>query len=179
MDEGFVVAAMRVGWLTLTFLMLISRVLFQSAGAARMRAFLDSWQTRPVRRWWGVVCLAFAAFLGVAAVATGVDGLDLVLLVALVVLLAADGLVNVLPSGFRRFKDSVQEAWVSRHRDTARAGDRDLFTAGNVALGIAAAAASAVVIAYAPIAAGTLAVAAALAAALTGVLLVPGLRREP
>ena len=66
-------------------------------------------------------------------------------------------LVNVLPAGFRTFKDSVQEAWV-RRRGT---GDDRLFLAGNVALGVAAAAMAAVVIAYEPIAPGLVAGSAA------------------
>jgi hypothetical protein len=37
----FVVEAMRVGWLTLAFMMLFSRLAFQFAGPVRMRSFLD------------------------------------------------------------------------------------------------------------------------------------------
>jgi hypothetical protein len=171
-----VVAAMRAGWLTLTFMMLLSRVLFQASGPERMRAFLDRWKEGGVRRVWGVIGLAFAAFLAVGALSESVGGLDLALLGALVLLLVADGLVNALPAGFRTFKDGVQEAWVRRHAGSVRAGDRDLFATVNLGLALASAAAAAVVILYAPIATGTVVVAVGLALLLTPGLILATLR---
>ena len=69
-------------------------------------------------------------------------------------------------AGFRTFKDSVQEACV-RRRGT---GDDRLFLAGNVALGLAAAAMAAVAIAYEPISAWLVAGSAAGALALIAAL---------
>jgi hypothetical protein len=40
----------RAVWLVLTGMMLVSRVLFQAAGAARMRSFLDVWKVGRVRQ---------------------------------------------------------------------------------------------------------------------------------
>ena len=173
MDAGLLVDSMRVGWLTLCFMMLASRVVVQAGGAEWMRAFLDGWQRGGVKRVWGGVCLAFAVVL--AAAAPGelgeLSGFELVLLTALVVLLAADGLVNVMPAGFTTFKDRVQEAWVRRRGTPGDGGgDGGLFAAGNAALALASGAAAAAVILYEPIAAGTLALAAGLALALTAAL---------
>jgi hypothetical protein len=163
MSEDLVVAATRVGWLTLTLMMLLSRVVFQAAGPERMRAFLDRWMQAPVRRAWGAVSLAFAALLVAGAIATGPTGWDLAILLALVAILVADGLVNVLPSGFKTFKDTVQEAWVSRHEGTGREGDRHLFGTINLVLAAASAAVAALVLLYAPIATGTVILAVVLA----------------
>src|SRR3712207_6653764 len=131
--------------------MLLSRVVFQMAGPVRMRAFLDAWQAGRTKRAWGAVSLAYAVVVAVGAVT--VDGrlstLEWVLLVLLEAVLVADGLVNVLPAGFKTFKDSVQEAWVRRRGPGA--GDARLFTTGNLLLGLAAAAVAGVVIGYAPI----------------------------
>jgi hypothetical protein len=158
-------------------MMLLSRVAFQAAGPERMRAFLDRWMQAPVRRVWGGCCLAFAALLVAGAATQGVGGLDLVLLVLLVAVLAADGTVNGLPSGFRTFKDSVQDAWVRRHAGTGRAGDRELFGTVNLGLAVASLAAAAVVVLYAPIAAGTVAIAAGLAVTVMPALVLIALRR--
>jgi hypothetical protein len=158
------IGLVRGGWLVLAFAMLFSRFLFQAAGAARMRAFLDAWQEASVKRWWGAVALAYAAVIvaGALTLDGGLGTLEWVLLALLVAVLLADGLVNVLPAGFRTFKDSVQEAWVRRRGPgTAAAGDDRLFLAGNVALGVAAAAMAAVVIVYEPIAPGLVAGSAA------------------
>jgi hypothetical protein len=176
MDEDLVVAAMRAGWLALTGMMLLSRVVFQAAGAERMRAFLDGWKEGTTRRWWGACSLLFAAALVAGAIATGVGGFDLVLLVLLVAVLVADGLVNVLPAGFRTFKDEVQERWVRRHAGTTRAGDAHLFGTVNLLLAVAAGAVAAVVVAYAPIRAGTVAAGVVAALLLTPLLL--GLARR-
>lgn len=178
MSADLVVDAVRFGWLTLAFMMLCSRLVFQALGPAGMRSFLDGWQRGGVKRLWGTLSLAFAAFL-VAGAASAHDGLgtfDLVLLVVLVGILVADGLVNVLPSGFTTFKDRMQRAWVSRHRGSGREGDRYLFGTVNAFLAIAALTAAVVVIAYRPIAAGLVVLSAALAVSLTAPLI--GLSRR-
>lgn len=154
MAEATLIGLVRGGWLVLTFAMLFSRFLFQARGAAWMRAFLDEWQEGAAKRAWGAVALAYAAVVVVGALTLEGDlsTLEWILLGLLLAVLLADGLVNVLPAGFRTFKDSVQEAWVRRRgAGTAAAGDERLFLAGNVALGVAAAATAAVVIAYEPI----------------------------
>ena len=181
MDADAVVAAMRVGWLTLCFLMLISRVLFQAAGAARMRGFLELWAASRVKRAWGVVSLAFAAVLVASSVrvAGELGRFDLLLLGALVLVLVADGLVNVLPAGFHTFKDSVQERWVRRHAGSERAGDRDLFAVGNLILAVLAGAAAAAVALYRPLETGSLLLALGLAAGLTPLLLGTVLLERP
>jgi hypothetical protein len=171
MDAGTLIDLVRVGWLTLTFAMLLSRFLFQTAGPVRMRAFLDQWQEGRAKRWWGVVALAYAAVVVIGALTVDGDlsGLEWALLVVLVGVLLADGLVNVLPAGFRTFKDSVQEAWVKRRGERGGGGGDDrLFLAGNVALGLAAAGMAALVIAYAPIALSTVALALALSLVMIG-----------
>jgi hypothetical protein len=175
-----VVDAVRVGWLTLAFMMLLSRIVFQAAGPARMRAFLDGWQSGWVKRVWGSGSLLFAAFLVAAAASHHgrLRPLDVVLLVALLLLLVADGLVNAVPGGFAAFKDRMQRAWVERHRGTGRAGDRHLFGTVNAGLAVAAAAVAAVVIAYRPIALSVVALAAAVAFVLTaGLIAASTLRR--
>jgi hypothetical protein len=151
MAEATLIGLVRGGWLVLTFAMLFSRFLFQSRGPVWMRAFLDEWQQGRAKRAWGGVALAYAALVAVGALTLdgGLSTLEWILLGLLLAVLLADGLVNVLPAGFRTFKDSVQEAWTSR-RGT---GDDRLFLAGNAALGLAAAAMAAVVIAYEPISA--------------------------
>jgi hypothetical protein len=176
MDAGALVDSTRVGWLTLCFMMLASRVVFQAAGAGWMRSFLDAWQGGGVKRAWGAVCLAFACVL--AASAPGELGemraFEVVMLVALVAVLAADGLVNVMPAGFTTFKDRVQEAWVARRGGTA--DDRGLFAAGNAVLALASGSAAAVVILYRPIDGALVALAAGLALALTAVLILAATR---
>ena len=164
MAEGTLIGLVRGGWLVLTFAMLFSRFLFQARGAAWMRAFLDEWQEGRAKRVWGAVALAFAALVVIGALTLEgrLSTFEWILLALLLGVLVADGLVNVLPAGFRTFKDSVQEAWVRRRgAGTAAAGDERLFLAGNVALGVAAAAMAAVVIAYEPISPWLVAAAAA------------------
>jgi hypothetical protein len=164
--------AMRVGWLTLAFMMLLSRIAFQAAGPGRMRAFLDRWQDGVVKRAWGCASLGFAVFLAAAAaVAGGLSTADAILLAALLAVLLADGLVNVLPRGFGAFKERLQREWVSRKAGSGREGDRHLFGTVNVALAAAAAAVAAVVVAYRPIGAGLVVLAAALALVLTAGLI--------
>jgi hypothetical protein len=173
MEADTLVDLVRVGWLTLTFAMLLSRFLFQAAGPARMRAFLDEWQAGRAKRAWGAAALTYAGVIVVGALTVEGDlsGLEWVLLGLLLAVLLADGLVNVLPAGFRTFKDSVQEAWVRRRgAGTEAAGDARLFAVGNLALGLAAAAMAALVIAYAPIALSTVAIALALSMLLIAAL---------
>jgi hypothetical protein len=143
----------RVGWLVLAFMMIISRVVFQAAGPAWMRAFLDGWQTGRVKRVWGAASLTFVALLTGAAVSgdRSFSTFDAVLAVMLVVVLLADGLVNVLPAGFTTFKSRLQDAWVRRNRGTGREGDPYLFGVVNALLAVGSIAMAVVVIAYKPI----------------------------
>jgi hypothetical protein len=163
----------RVGWLTLAFMMLLSRVIFQVHGAEWMRAFLVRWQRGGVKRVWGAIALAYGIFLCVTALPRlgDVRPLDSVLLVALLVVLLADGLVNVLPAGFETFKDRLQQAWVARRRGSGREGDRYLFATVNALLALAAAGAAALVIAYRPIPAAVLVISVLAAVVLTVVLI--------
>ena len=163
----------RGGWLTLAFMMLLSRIIFQAAGPARMRAFLDGWQSGGVKRVWGAATLCFALFLVVLAASDfgRLSSFDVLLLVALLVVLVADGLVNVLPAGFETFKDRLQRAWVARHRGSGREGDRHLFATINALLALASAAVAAVVLAYRGFDTAMLAIAVAIALVLTPALL--------
>ena len=181
MDAEIVVIAMRGGWLTLCFMMLLSRVLFQVAGPVRMRRFLDQWARSRVKRVWGALSLAYAALLMAGAVASvgGLTVLDLVLLGALVVVLVADGLVNAMPAGFTTFKDSVQQRWVRRNRNTEQTGDRDLFSIGNLVLALLAGGTATLVALYRPLEPELLWVALALTALLTPALLTGALLDRP
>jgi hypothetical protein len=167
------VEAVRVAWLTLAFMMLLSRATFQAAGPTWMRSFLDGWQSGGAKRLWGAASLAFSAYLIIAGASRfgELSTFDALLLVALVGVLLLDGLVNVLPAGFETFKTRLQDAWVARHRGTGREGDRHLFGTVNALLAVAAAGVAAAVIAYRPIATQTVALAAVLAAVLTAVLI--------
>ena len=153
MSRGTTIEVVRGGWLTLAFMMLVSRVVFQAAGPTRMRAFLDGWQGGSVKRVWGAASLCYAALLAVAGASTfgQLSGFDRVLLAALLLVLTADGVVNVLPGGFETFKDRLQQAWVARQRATGREGDRYLFATVNALLALASAAVAAVVLFYRPI----------------------------
>ena len=86
------VDAMRVGWLTLCLMMLLSRVIFQAGGATSMRAFLDDWKQSNTKRVWGAISLTFAAVLMALAVGDLDDlgGMDVVLTVALLAVLIAE-----------------------------------------------------------------------------------------
>jgi hypothetical protein len=163
-----VVGIARFFWLVLTFMMLVSRGVFQAAGAEWMRSFLDGWKVGRTRQVWGVVSLALA-MVALAAVRTPSDlrVSDWLVLVLLVLVLVADGLVNVLPSGFHTFKDRVQTLWVRRHQGTDRVGDRSLFGVGNLVLAVLAGGWSAVVISYRPINVTTIAWSIATAIVLT------------
>jgi hypothetical protein len=164
---------MRVGWLTLAFMMLLSRIAFQAAGPARMRAFLNRWQRGRAKRAWGAASLGFAAFVLATVVVAGggLTAFETVLLAGLLSVLVADGLVNVLPRGFGAFKERLQREWVTRHEGTGRESDRHLFGTVNAALAVASAAVAALVALYRPIAAGAVALAAVLALVLTAVLI--------
>lgn len=179
MSDETLIWAMRGGWIVLACLMLFSRAVFQAVGAVRMRAFLNEWQDGGVKRLWGAASLLFAAVL--AAGALTLEGrlrtLDWILLGALLAVLVADGLVNVLPAGFRTFKDRMQSAWVARHRGTGREGDRHLFGSVNALLALAAAAVLALVIAYRPVEPWAVALAAGIALALLAVMIGGPLRR--
>jgi hypothetical protein len=179
MSSDLVVDAARVGWLTLALMMLLSRVVFQAKGPVWMRSFLEGWQRGGVKRWWGIVSLAFAAFLvlGVVSADGELGTFDTVLLVVLVLVLVADGLVNAVPGGFAEFKDRMQQAWVSRRRGTGREDDRHLFGTVNALLAAASLAVAVVVIAYEPISAALVALAAALALVLTTALIGLSVRR--
>ena len=164
----------RFGWLTLAFMMLLSRLVFQARGPAWMRAFLDGWQVGGVKRLWGVVTLAFALVLVAGALLyDGLSGLDIVLLVALAVVLVADGSVNVLPAGFETFKDRMQRAWVAR---TGRTGDRGLFGTVNLLLAAGSVAVVALVLLYRPVEWATVAWAGVAAVVLTAVLITASMR---
>ena len=172
MNAELVVDTTRGAWLTLALMMLLSRFVFQAAGPARMRAFLDGWQRGPVKRFWGTSSLAFAAFVAVAALmASGSFGaFDLVLVAALVIVLTLDGLVNALPAGFETFKDRLQSAWVARAR-TGWEGDSHLFGVVNAILAAASLAVAAVVILYRPIDIGLVVIAAVAATVLAAALI--------
>jgi hypothetical protein len=178
-SDATLIWLMRGGWIVLTCLMLFSRVVFQAVGAQRMRAFLDDWQDGRLKRLWGAVSLLFAALLVIGAVTAGrgLRTLDWILLFTLLAVLAADGLLNVLPAGFRTFKDRMQSAWVARHRGTVREGDWHLFGTVNALLAIAAASALAVVISYRPVEPWAVGVAAAIALVLLAVMVGPPLRK--
>jgi hypothetical protein len=179
MSDETLIWAMRGGWIVLACLMLFSRVVFQAVGAERMRAFLNEWQEGGVKRLWGAASLLFAAVLAGGALTAGGDLrlLDWILLGVLIAVLLADGLVNVLPAGFRTFKDRMQAAWVARHEGTGREGDRHLFGTVNALLALGSLAALALVIGYRPAEPWAVALAAAIALALLGLLLGPTLRR--
>jgi hypothetical protein len=165
----------RGGWLTLAFMMLSSRAVFQAAGPVRMREFLDRWQSGAVKRVWGAIGLAYAVLLVAGAFTRGggLSTLDTALLGVLLLVLVADGLVNVLPSGFQTFKDRMQRAWVAR---TGRTGDRGLFGTVNALLALGSAAVVAVVLLYRPVEWRTVAVAAGAAVVLTAALIGASLR---
>lgn len=173
MSSDAVVELVRLGWLILAFMMLLSRVVFQAAGPLRMRAFLDGWQNGGVKRYWGALGLVYATVVGVAGVFafSSLSTVDAALFVGLLIVLAADGLVNVLPAGFETFKTRVQDAWVARHRGTSREADSSLFGTVNALLALGSVAVAAVVIAYRPIQIRTLVVAAIVSIVLTIVLL--------
>jgi hypothetical protein len=179
MNSDTLIETTRAGWIVLSCLMLFSRAVFQVVGAVRMRAFLDEWQDGRARRLWGAASLLFAAVLAAAALSggDGLGGADWTLLALLVAVLVADGLVNVLPAGFRTFKHRLQAAWVARHLGTGREGDTHLFATVNALLAAGSVAALAIVIGYRPIEPSTLVLAVAVALVVLAALVVPPLRR--
>lgn len=179
MSDETLIELMRGGWIVLACLMLFSRVIFQAVGAVRMRAFLNDWQDGTTKRLWGAASLLFALVLAAGALSVGdeLDGRDWILFGLLLAVLLADGLVNILPAGFRTFKDRMQAAWVARHRGTGREGDRHLFGTVNALLAAGSVAVLAVVLAYRPVEPWTVVLAVAIAIAMLAVLLVPPLRR--
>lgn len=179
MSDETLIGLVRGGWIVLACLMLFSRVVFQVVGAVRMRAFLNEWQDSGVKRVWGAMSLLFAAVVAVGGLT--LDGelrtLDWILLGALLAVLVADGLVNVLPAGFRTFKDRMQAAWVSRTRGSGREDDAHLFGTVNALLAAGSLGVLVLVLGYRPIEPWAVAGAFALSALLLAVLVVPTLRR--
>jgi hypothetical protein len=171
LSSDFVVDATCAAWLTLALMMLLSRIAFQAAGPVRMRAFLTGWQRSAVKRVWGLATLMFAGFLVAAAlVASGeLTTFEILLLGLLVAVLALDGTVNALPSGFETFKDRVQTAWV-RRTPADQQGDSQLFATVNAALAAASVGVAAVVLAYGPIDEASV-----VAAVIAALVLTPGL----
>ena len=167
-----VVDGIRIGWLTLAFMMLASRIVFQAAGAERMRLFLEGWQQGRVKRVWGAAALAFATYLALTAALEhgALSVFEKVLVALLIFTLVGDGLVNVLPAGFDTFKSRLQDAWVRRNQSTGREADRYLFGTVNAVLAVGAVALATVVIAYKPIAAGEITVSVGTALVLTAIL---------
>ena len=173
MSQATTLDLVRFAWLMLATMMLLSRVIFQLGGAARMRAFLDTWKTSRTKRAWGALSLAGGLTVGLLAVFTFEDPStgDLVVTVVLVVVLAADGMVNALPAGFETFKDRVQARWAGATGDRGLAADAYLFTVGNALLALAAGGAAAAVALYRPLDGGVLLAAIGVGAILTGVLI--------
>lgn len=178
MSADTLIALVRGGWIVLACLMLLSRLVFTVVGAVRMRAFLDAWQTGGTRRIWGAASLAFAAVLAAGALAVEGDlrALDWILLGALLAVLVADGLVNVLPAGFREFKDRLQAAWVARTRGSGREGDSHLFGTVNALLALGSAGVLVLVLAYRPFEPWAVAATVALSLVLLAGLVGPTLR---
>jgi len=165
LSDETLIWTMRGGWIVLACLMLFSRAVFQAAGDERMRAFLNEWQDGRVKRTWGAASLLFAALLAAGALTAsgGLRTLDWILLGALLAVLVADGLVNILPTGFRTFKERLQTAWVAQHRGTGRENDRHLFGTVNALLAIGSLTTLAVVIGYRPVELWAVALAVAIA----------------
>jgi hypothetical protein len=163
------VTAVRVGWLVLCGMMLFSRFLFQGAGPTAMRRFLDAWKGSRTHRAWGLGSLAFGAGLAASAARDwpGLGWADRAWASGLVAVLAADGLLNLVPSWFGHFKERMQDAWVRRHGRGEAGSDRRLFGTVNLALGLASLAVGAAVALYRPLDPAWLGVSAALAAGLT------------
>lgn len=147
-----VMLVVRTAWLTLCGMMLVSRVVFARRGPAGTRAFLDLWRVSPVRRAWGVTALTLAGGVVVVLLGdrAGSGRADRLVAWSLVATLVADGALNVTPSGFTTFKDTVQQRWVAAHPDGA-GDDRSLFAFGNAVLGIASVATASGVARYRPL----------------------------
>jgi hypothetical protein len=153
MNAASLALAVQVGWLVLCGMMLFSRFVFQAAGPAWMRSFLDAWKVSITHRVWGILAFLYGAAL---LIGTGrawrlLTWVDRGLAIALAAVLCGDGLLNLLPSWFGRFKERMQDAWVKRHRGTERAGDRHLFGTVNLFLGLASVLVAGLIYAYRPV----------------------------
>jgi|GEM_PF-2883802 len=173
MDAHQLTLAAQLSWLVLCGMMIVSRFSFRQEGAEGMRRFLDAWKlSRTHRIWglaaglWGVVLLAGAALHWASLTA-----LDSLVIGSVAAVLCADGLLNLLPSGFANFKERMQDAWVKRHEGGERASDEHLFATVNLLLGLAATGVAVAVYLYRPLPLGWLAMTAALAIVLTFVLI--------
>ena len=175
-----VVTAVRVGWLTLTGMMLVSRIAFQWAGPVRMRAFLDRWKRSTTKRWWGLSALVcgIGVLMAGGFVWSELGTADVVLFVSLVGVLVGDGLLNALPGSFGEFKVRMQDAWVRRQRDPSKRDDRALFGTVNLLLGCTSLLVAALVVLYRPIAVETVGFSLLLAVLLTGILITAALREQ-
>jgi hypothetical protein len=134
-------------------MMLVSRALFQAAGARRMRAFLDAWKVSRTKQVWDAAACAWGCLL-VARAAPSLrrwGGIERGLLAVLAAILIGDGLLNTLPGGFGRFKELLQAAWVRRMPDPRHQTDAALFGSVNLALAAPSLAWLALVIGYRPI----------------------------
>ncbi|QDV89756.1 hypothetical protein RAS2_08300 [Phycisphaerae bacterium RAS2] len=147
------VDCVRVSWLTLVGMMLLSRVVFQRAGPEWMRAFLDTWKNSRTKRIWAALVLAtFAALVPVLwRDWPALKAFERVLAGLLLAVLFADGFLNALPSGFRTFKDRMQEAWVRRHPRVEDQSDRAMFAKVNLLLAALSLAMGLAVVLYRPI----------------------------
>jgi hypothetical protein len=117
------------------------------------------------------------AAAGTLSAGRSLGTVDWILLGTLLTVLVMDGLVNVLPAGFRTFKDRMQAAWVARHRGTGREGDRHLFRTVNALLALGSLATLALVIGYRPVEPWAVALAAIIALVLLALMVGPPLRR--
>ncbi len=142
-----------------------------------MRHFLEVWKVGHVRQGWGAASLVLAVTVAALMIRDHGDlgARDWALGSLLVAVLAADGSVNVLPSGFTTFKDRVQAAWVQRNRGTNRADDSHLFGVVNLGLAIAAGAMFGFVALYRPASTALLAGAVVSAVVITPLLVGLGL----
>jgi hypothetical protein len=163
-----------VTWLVLCGMMLFSRFVFQATGPRWMRGFLDTWKHSRTHRLWGIValCYAIGVLIGALIVWRETTWVDLAIILSLVVILAADGLLNQLPSWFGNFKERMQDSWVKRHRGSEKSDDSHLFGRVNFMLGLASAAAGAFIYWYRPLGIFWLGVASVIAIALMGLLIV-------
>lgn len=153
MTPAALVTAAQVSWLMLCGMMLVSRFVFRREGPAGMRRFLDAWKTSRTHRVWGLVAGAWGLVLAVslATHARDLATAELVVVSSVVLVLVADGLLNLLPSGFANFKERMQDAWVRRRDGTERSSDAHLFGTVNLLLGVASLAVGVAVYAVRPL----------------------------
>ena len=137
-DPELVIKAVRVSWLMLCGMMIFSRFVFQAAGPVFMREFLDTWKVSRTHRLWGGAALIYGIALLVLSL-RAVSSFSLgehFLVWSLIFILAADGLLNLVPSWFGNFKERMQEAWVSRRSKSMAPPDPGLFLWVNIALAV-------------------------------------------